>query len=66
MLAGQEEVEGGRGDDDFGVGVDLGLVELVDDGLDRLDRAVPGKRGGLANYCDGVEGHWEHECLRTS
>jgi hypothetical protein len=31
VLAGQEEVERGRGDDDFGVGVAGGLVEVVDD-----------------------------------
>lgn len=42
VLAGEEEVEGGRGDDDLGVGVDLGVVELVDDVLDRLNGAVPG------------------------
>jgi hypothetical protein len=44
MLAGEEEVEGGRGDDDLGVGVDLGVIELVDDILDRLDGAVPVER----------------------
>jgi len=41
VLAGEEEVEGGRGDDDLGVGVDLGIVELVDNVGDRLNGAVP-------------------------
>jgi hypothetical protein len=41
VLAGEEEVEGGRGDDDLGVGIDLGVVELVDDVGDRLNGAVP-------------------------
>jgi hypothetical protein len=41
VLAGEEEVEGGRGDDDLGVGVDLGVVELVDNVGDRLNGAVP-------------------------
>lgn len=47
VLAGEEEVEGGRGDDDLGVGVDLGVVELVDDVLDRLNGAVPVGDGAL-------------------
>ena len=34
VLAGEEEVEGWRGDDDFGVGVDLSVVEVLDDGFD--------------------------------
>ena len=45
VLAGEEEVEGGRGDDDLSVGVDLGVVELVDDVLDRLNGAVPVRVG---------------------
>lgn len=34
VLACEEEVEGRGGDDDFGVGVDFGVVEAVDDLLD--------------------------------
>jgi hypothetical protein len=41
VLASEEEVEGGRGDDDLGVGVDLGVVELVDNVRNRLNGAVP-------------------------
>lgn len=41
MLAGEEEVEGWRGDDDFGVGVDFGFVEMGDNLLDFGDCAVP-------------------------
>ena len=48
VLAGEEEVEGGRRDDDLGVGVDLGVVELVDDVLDRLNGAVPVRRGSVS------------------
>ena len=48
VLAGEEEVEGGRGDDDLSVGVDLGVVELVDDVLDRLNGAVPVRGGSVS------------------
>lgn len=48
VLAGEEEVEGGRGDDDLGVGVDLGVVELVDNVLDRLNGAVPVRRAAVS------------------
>jgi len=53
VLAGEEEVEGGRGDDDLGVGVDLGVVEFVDDVLDRLNGAVPveEERVSCAGWC---------------
>lgn len=40
-VAGVGEVEGGRGDDDLAVVVELSGVEVVDDGLDALGRAVP-------------------------
>ena len=42
MLAGQQKVQRGWGDDDFGVRVELGSVEVADDVFDGLDRAVPG------------------------
>lgn len=42
VLAGDEQVEGWRGDDDFGVGVAFGVIEALDDVFDGLDRAVPG------------------------
>jgi hypothetical protein len=51
VLAGEEEVEGGRGDDDLGVGVDLGVVELVDDVGDRLNGAVPGRSVLVGLFC---------------
>lgn len=41
-LAGEGEVEGRRGDDDLSGGVELSGVEIVNDGLDALNRAVPG------------------------
>lgn len=41
VLAGEEEVEGWRGDDDFGVGVAFGVVEVGDDFFDCGDVAVP-------------------------
>jgi hypothetical protein len=41
VLAGEEEVEGGRGNNDFGVGVAGGFVEVVDDLFYGVDRAVP-------------------------
>jgi len=60
VLAGEEEVEGGRGDDDLGVGVDLGVVELVDNVLDRLNGAVPVGRASVSCAAScwgcGVEG----------
>lgn len=45
VLASEEEVEGGWGDDDLGVGVALGVVEVLDNSLDRLNGAVPVLRG---------------------
>jgi len=41
VLAGEEEVEGGRRDDDFGGGVDFGVVEAVDNFFYGVDCAVP-------------------------
>lgn len=41
VLACEEEVEGGRGDDDFGVLVDFGIVEVRDDFFDLGYGAVP-------------------------
>ena len=41
VLAGEEEVEGGRGDDDFGVAVAGCGVQVGDDGFDGVDCAVP-------------------------
>lgn len=40
-LASERQVEGGRGDDDLGVGVELGGVEVVDDGGDTVSNTVP-------------------------
>jgi len=41
VLAGEEEVEGWGGDDDFGVGVAGCGVEVVDDFFYAVDRAIP-------------------------
>ena len=41
VLSREQQVEGGRGDDDFGIGVQLGGIEVGDDVLDLLDGAVP-------------------------
>lgn len=41
-LAGERQVRSGRGDDDLGVGVELGRVEVVDDGGDAVGNTVPG------------------------
>jgi len=49
VLAGEEEVEGWGRDDDFGVGVDFGVVEVFDDGFDGVDVAVPG--GLVLGWC---------------
>lgn len=40
-LAGELQVESGRGDDDLGVGVELGRVEVFDDGGDAVGNTVP-------------------------
>lgn len=40
-LAGERQVGSGRGDDDLGVGVELGRVEVVDDGGDAVGNTVP-------------------------
>lgn len=40
-LAGKEEVEGRGGDDDFDGGVELGLIEVLDDGGDGVSDTVP-------------------------
>lgn len=48
VLAGEEQVEGGRGDDDFGFGIAGGVVEVRDDFFDLGDCAVPATSyGGL-------------------
>jgi len=41
-LAGELQVGSGRGDDDLGVGIKLGRVEVVDDGGDAAGNTVPG------------------------
>jgi hypothetical protein len=41
VFTGEEEVEGGRGDDDFGVRVAGGRVEVRDNGFYGVDCAVP-------------------------
>lgn len=43
QFTGQQEVDGGRGDDDLGLRVELGVVEVVDDGFGALDGTVPGQ-----------------------
>ena len=40
-LAGQGQVESGRGDDNLGGGVELSRVEVVDDGFDTVSTTVP-------------------------
>jgi hypothetical protein len=40
-LAGEEEVESGGGDDDLDGGVELGLVEVLNDGGDGVSDTVP-------------------------
>lgn len=44
VLARQEQVEGRGGDDDLGVWVELGAVEVLHNLLDLLDGAVPKAR----------------------
>lgn len=44
VLAGEEEVEGRRSDDDFGLVRELGVVQMRDNVLDLGDGAVPGCR----------------------
>jgi hypothetical protein len=41
VLADEEEVDGRGGDDDLCVGVEVGLVEVLDDGLDGLNGTIP-------------------------
>lgn len=41
-LACELQVGSGRGDDDLGVGIKLGRVEVVDDGGDAAGNTVPG------------------------
>lgn len=59
-LAGEGEVEGGRGDDDLGGGVEFSGVEVVNDGLDALDGAVPGEgvSGRKSRGCAWYRGAW--------
>lgn len=65
-LAGEGEVEGRRRDDDLGGGIELSGVEVVNDGLDGLSRAVPGRyvsgiRLPLTKWDDGgaSRGNWD-------
>lgn len=48
QAACEQEVEGWRGDDDFGVGVEVGGVEVGDDVGDGLGGSVPGETELLA------------------
>lgn len=41
LVAGWEEVDRRRGDDDLSVGVELGFVEVVDDVADGFLRTIP-------------------------
>lgn len=43
VLAREEEVERGRRDDDFGVGVAFGVVEVADEVFDGGDGAIPAR-----------------------
>lgn len=49
QLAGQQQVDGRRGNDDFGVGVTLGLVEVVDDGCNGVDNSIPDRQRSCQN-----------------
>jgi hypothetical protein len=51
VLPDQEEVERGRSDDNLGVGVQLGLVQVLDDGLDSLNVTIPAGNERLA-WCN--------------
>ena len=54
---GREEVQGGRGDDYFGVRVGLGGVDVLDYRLDAGQRAVPkGKRGFFSSVSRSLAG----------
>lgn len=63
-IAGVREVEGGRGDDDLGGVVELSGIEVVDDGLDALSRAVPMwlsascPAGGMEGHRGASRGNW--------
>lgn len=68
MFAGEEEVEGWRGDDDFGIGRALGVVEVGDDGFDGVDGAVHLEVAAdeeLAGHGGGVEVGDMAACLRV-
>jgi hypothetical protein len=60
VLADQEEVERWRGDDNLGVGVQLSLVQVLDNGLDGLDVTIPaGVTGGQPGATRAVgDGLW--------
>lgn len=47
VLARKQQVERGRGDDDFGIGVQLGGIEVGYDVLDLLDGAIPAHKIAL-------------------
>lgn len=49
-FAGECEVDGGRGNDDLGGGVALGVVNVGDDGLDGVGDSVP-TLSCLASLC---------------
>lgn len=49
QLAGQQQVDGRRGNDDFGVGVALGLVKVVDDGCNGVDDSIPDQQISCQN-----------------
>jgi len=48
VLAAEQEVEGGRRDDDLRVAVEFGGVEAFDDLRYRLDRPIPVEGGASA------------------
>ena len=59
VLAGDEQVEGRWGDDDFGGRVAFGVVEALDNFFDGLDRAVPVKgRCEFSGLDGGVGEGW--------
>jgi hypothetical protein len=59
---GELQVDGRRGDDDFGGGVEFGAIEVLDYSGDGLGGTVPAKRM-LDMYVIGVCGAWEGEVI---
>lgn len=58
VLPDQEEVECWGGDDYFGVGVQLGLVQVLNDGLDGLNVTIPRGQWVVSLVRHGLRGSW--------